>query len=107
MARFYIESDCRFVEKQQVRVPADRESKQYALLLPARKISELAVAQVFESGDGQRLRNRQGVGIVGRKKINVLPYPQRLGHTTNLEHGANTSTGGSFRGVGAKDRDPS
>ena len=54
--RFHVEPDRRLVQKNQIRIAANRQRKQHALPLPAREIAELAVAQFFQTRGGQHFR---------------------------------------------------
>jgi len=52
-ARFHVEPDRWLIEEEQVRIAADGQREQHALLLAARKITELAIAEFLEANGGE------------------------------------------------------
>ena len=51
--RFHVEADRWLVEKQQVRIAADGDAEQHALLLAAGKLAEGTVLDVLDAGDAE------------------------------------------------------
>src|SRR5437764_777339 len=104
MSCFHIKSDSRLIEKKQVGIAANRQRKQYSLFLAARKHAKLAVAQIFQTGDCQRLGYRERFRIVRRKEVDVLAHPQCLWDATHLQHGADSNMGFGERRITSEHR---
>src|SRR5271154_759155 len=98
-----IKTDGGLIEKQQVRIAADGQSKQRTLPLPAGKIAKLALAQFLQSRGGQYFFERQWLQVIAGEQINVLAYPQSLRHLAHLQHGAGAHAILWIGGISAED----
>ena len=83
-----VQPDRRLVEKQQVRIAAERESEEKPLALAARKLAEEPLLDPFQAGHGEGLPQRQRPRVVAGDEVDVLADLEGLGYLRDLQHGA-------------------
>src|SRR6185437_132194 len=85
-ARLQVHPDRRLVQKHEVRITAERESKQDPLPLAARQVAEFPVLDTLEAGAAHDFGRGQRTRVVASKECDVLTHEQRLRHAGDLEH---------------------
>lgn len=83
----HIESGCGFIQKQQIRIAANRQRKESALLLASRKLPKEAISDAVQACSSGNLRHRQRMRIIRRKQVNVFTHSQRFRDSAHLQHG--------------------